>query len=333
MDATRQHTHSPRRTRLRAIATVMLSGLLLLGVLSPAAQAVRPGSWTPLAPAPFPRHESSYVQLDGLFHLLGGKWKQHNVYDPGSDEWSKAAPMPVKVNRVQAVTVGGKIYMIGGMVKWKSPTIESKAVLIYDPDTNSWSRGRPMPRPRGAGGVAVFKGKIYYAGGIADSRSVKWFDVYNPATNKWRKLPNMPIARQHFQATVANGNFYAFGGANYATRQLVKKSARFNFRTGNWRMKGVRKPLVLTEGFAAAKLAGRIVLFGGVGATGAKSVVQAYDPRTNRWVKWAQLPTPRHATQAATCQGGAYIAAGSVATGRHPSARQDVFFLGASNPC
>ena len=333
MDTTRQHTYSPRRTRLRAIATVMLSGLLLLGVLSPAAHAVRPGSWSPLAPAPFPRHESSYVQLDGLFHLLGGKWRQHNVYDPRDDEWSKAAPMPVKVNRVQAVTVGGKLYMIGGMVKWKAPTIESKAVLIYDPDTNSWSRGSPMPRPRGAGGVAVFNGKIYYAGGITNSRSVKWFDVYNPAKDRWRRLPNMPIARQHFQAVVANGKFYAIGGASYAKRQLVKKPVRFNFETGTWRKKGVRKPLVLTEGFVGAKLAGRVVLFGGVGATGAKAVVQAYDPRTNTWVRWAQLPTPRHATQGATCQGGVYIAAGSDASGRHPSARHDVFFLGASNPC
>ena len=333
MDTPRHRAHGRRQPRLRAIVIASLSGVLLLGILPPAAHAVRPGSWSPLAPAPFPRHESAYVQLDGLFHLLGGKWRQHSVYDPGSDEWSKVAPMPVKVNRVQAVAVGGKIYMVGGMVKWKAPTIESRAVLIYDPDTNSWSRGAPMPRPRGAGGVAVFEGKIYYAGGIADSRSVKWFDVYNPSKDKWRKLPNMPIARQHFQAAVVNGKFYAFGGATYATRQLVNKSVLFNFETGTWRKKGVRKPPVLTEGFAAAKLAGRVVLFGGVAATGAKSVVQAYDPRTNRWVKWAQLPTSRHAMQAATCQGGAYIAAGSDATGRHPSVRHDVFFLGAPNPC
>lgn len=308
--------------------------MLLLTTFASTASAVRPGTWETRTPAPFPRHESSYVQSEGLIHLLGGKWKQHNVYDPDTDTWSKSAPMPVKVNRVQAVTVGGKIYMIGGTIKWRAPTIESKAVLIYDPGTNSWSRGKPMPRPRGAGGVGVFKGKIYYAGGIADGRSVKWFDVYNPATNKWRRLPDMPIARQHFGAVVANGNFFAFGGAKYATGNLVKKSVRFNFKKGTWRKKGVRTPPVLTQGFAAAKLSGRVVLFGGVAATGAKQVVQAYNPRTNTWVKWASMPTPRHALQAATCKGAAYLATGSDSKGRHPIASNDVFFLGvAANPC
>ena len=271
------------------------------------------------------------MQLDGLFHLLGGKWKQHNVYDPGSDEWSKAAPMPVKVNRVQAVTVGGKIYMIGGMVKWKAPTIESRAVLIYA-RARTHEPGHADAASTRGGGIAVFGGKIYYAGGIADSRSVKWFDVYNPATNKWRKLPNMPTARQHFQAAVVNGKFFAFGGANYATRQLVKKSVRFNFQTGNWRKKGVRKPLVLTEGsLPQTRRQGRALRrcrrdrrqVGGAGIRPAH--------RQMGEVGAAPHPTPRHASRDVPRRG---VHRRRVGCHRTPSPRSAGRVLpGAPNPC
>jgi N-acetylneuraminic acid mutarotase len=319
---------------LRKPLATLITATMFLVVSAPAGQAAPPGSWEAREPAPFPRHESSYVQVDGLFHLLGGKWRQHNVYDPDSDSWSKAAPLLVKVNRVQAVTLGGKIYVVGGTVKWREPTIESKAVRIYDPATNTWSKGAPMPRPRGAGGVAVYKGKIYYAGGISDGRAVKWFDVYSPAKDSWRRLPNMPVKRQHFQSAVLGGNFYAIGGADYQTGALVKRTVRFNFEKGTWRRAGLRKPPVVTEGFAATVLAGRVVVLGGVNAKGiATKRVQAYNPKTNRWQRWATLPSPRHAFGAATCAGGIYIAAGSDAKGRHPTAKNEVFFLGSPQAC
>ena len=68
----------------------------------------------------------------------------------------------------------------------------SAQVYIYDPATNTFTQGAPMPRPRGAGGVAVHQGKIYYAGGLSAGSAGSWFDVYDPATNTWTQLPNMP---------------------------------------------------------------------------------------------------------------------------------------------
>ena len=325
---------SPRFTlRSSTFASTLLALSLLLAMLAPAAHAVRPGTWEVRAPAPMARHEASYVRIGDEFHLIGGKRKQHHVYDADSDSWSKAAPLLPKVNRVQAVTVGGKIYVLGGTVRWREPTIESKAVRIYDPATDTWSRGAPMPRPRGAGGVAVYKGRIYYAGGISDGRAVKWFDVYSPAKDSWRRLPNMPVRRQHFQAVVLGGNFYAMGGADYATRKLVKRNDRFNFERRAWRGKSLRRPPVVTEGFAAAKLGGRVVLFGGVNAKGATRLVQAYNPSSNRWTRWARMLSPRHAFGAATCAGGVYVASGSDKKGRHPTPKNEVFFLDTPQPC
>jgi N-acetylneuraminic acid mutarotase len=323
----------PRYRLVRAIA-VAIASAVLLSTFASTAGAVRPGTWETRTPVAMARHEASYVQVDGLLHLVGGKRKQHHVYDPDADSWSKVAPfLPPKVNRVQAVTVGGKIYVIGGTIKWKAPTIESKVVRIYDPATDTWSKGKPMPRPRGAGGVAVYKGKIYYAGGISNSRAVKWLDVYNPAKNTWRRLRNMPVPRQHFQAVVVGGNLYAVGGATYATRKLVKRTDRFNFKKGIWRKKSLRRVPVPVEGAAAAKVAGRVVLFGGVGANGATRAVQAFDPRTGRWTKWARMLSPRHAFQGAKCGAGVYFATGSDSKGRHPTTKNEVFFFGAPGPC
>jgi large repetitive protein len=312
---------------------IVLTAVLLLGTLAPTAQAANRGSWETRAPAPTVRHESSFVRLGTTLHLLGGKRKQHHVYDPSTDSWSKKAPMPLRVNRVQAVMVAGKIYMIGGMIRYKAPTIESNKVQIYDPATDSWSEGAPMPRPRSAGGIAVHKGRIYYAGGISKSTSVKWLDVYNPATDTWRSLPDMPVARDHFHATVVGGSLYAIGGRQHGTGKLVKRNDRFNISAGSWRKKSLARVPVPVAGYGVAKMGRAVVLFGGVAKAGAKKLVQSYNPRKDKWRRLKPMPTPRHAVQAARCGSGVYLATGSVAAGRHPTDRHDVFFLKAPTSC
>jgi large repetitive protein len=273
------------------------------------------------------------VNLDGALHLLAGKRRRHDVYDVATQTWSTAAPLPVRVNMVQAVALDGKIYVIGGMRRWRTPTVESAEVWIYDQVTNSWSTGAPMPRPRGAGGVAVYRGKIYYAGGISDGRAVRWFDVYNPATDRWHRLRRMPVARDHFQAVVAKGALYAIGGRQYVKSDLVRRSDRYNFRRNEWRHRRLRQMPVPTAGYAIARIAQFLVLFGGETGGGVTAATQALNLRKNRWRRFANMPHARHGFQAATCAGGAYLATGSDQPGNHATAVHDVFFLGAPQPC
>ena len=57
--------------------------------------------------------------------------------------WSKAAPMGAPRSELQAITVGGKIYVIGGNVvvlkDGQAQTIPTTGIAqVYDPASNSW---------------------------------------------------------------------------------------------------------------------------------------------------------------------------------------------------
>ena len=278
----------------------------------PTMAAALPGTWQTKAPAPATRSEAAYVTLGDKIHLVGTKLS-HHVYDPATNTWSSKAPLPEKVHHVQGVEVGGKLYFIGGLTGWPSPHVST--VRIYDPATNAWSLGASMgTRGRGAGGVAVHQGKIYYAGGLHNGVAVKWFDVYDPATNSWSQLPDMPREREHFHAAVANGKFYAFGGRKVDINALVTQSDAFNISTGAWQT-GLEPIPTPRGGFAATAVGDQIVVFGGEGGGEAKDEVEAYDTANDCWYALTSMPTGLHGIQAAQYGGNAYIATGAADQG------------------
>jgi N-acetylneuraminic acid mutarotase len=294
------------------------------------------GEWRTLAPSSSNRQEVSYVQVGGRFYLAGGS-TLHEVYDPVADTWSTIAPLPMNLDHIQGVTIDGLIYYIGGLSNWPGP--HTSTVYIYNPETNSFRQGAAMPegRGRGAGGVAVHGGKIYYAGGLhgsrAEARAVAWFDVYDPATNSWQALPDMPTARDHFHAAVVGGVFYAIGGRDKdidATTAIVEA---YTFASGSWSTLPTALP---TErgGFAAAVVGDEIMIMGGEGGGNTYDTVEAYNTVTNTWRSLAAMPTARHGIQAAVCNGGVYLAAGgTVQGGQGPTSVHEVFFLNGPTSC
>ena len=190
-----------------------------------------------------------------------------------------------------------------------------------------------MPRGRGAGGVAVYGGKIYYAGGLNNSVAVPWFDVYDPAANTWTQLPDMPTARDHFHAAVVNGKFYAIGGRNVQINATTTVNQVFDFAAGKW-TSGLAPLPTARGGFGAAALGDEVLIVGGEGNGQTYRTVEAYNIVTNTWRKLADMPTARHGIQAAVCNGGVYIAAGGLTQGGgSPTDVHEVFFLNGAKPC
>jgi hypothetical protein len=287
------------------------------------------GRWETRHPSGVRRQEVSYVAAGGKLYLAGGDTR-HEVYDPATDSWRDIAPLPTKVDHIQGVELGGRVYYLGGLLAWPEPAVA--AVLAYDPQADRFELGTPMPRPRGAGGVAAYDGRIYYVGGLSDGEAVPWTDVYDPATGTWERLADMPRARDHFQAAVVGDELYAIGGRDVDIDATTDAVDVLDLRTGTWRS-GLAPLPTPRGGFAVAVLGEEILVIGGEGGGRTFDTVEAYDTRTDRWRELAPLRVARHGISAAVC-GGVYVAAGGREQGGgEPTDVHEVYYAGAAKPC
>jgi N-acetylneuraminic acid mutarotase len=291
---------------------------LTIGLAAVAVAACVPPSdpWQSRAPASFARQEVSYVYAPstGKLYLAGGHSAVQEAYDPTTNSWSTVAPLPAALDHIQAVELDGRIYYIGGLVHWPGPAVGT--VYVYDPNANNFTAGTPMPagRERGAGGVAVFGNKIYYAGGLHDGVAVSWFDVYDTVTKTWATLPDMPEARDHFHAAVVNGRFYAIGGRHSAINATTTVNQAFDFGTGSWST-GLAPLPTARGGFAAAAIGTEVLIIGGEGGGKTYNTVEAYNTTMNTWRALAPMPTARHGIQAAIRNGVVHVADGGTIQG------------------
>jgi N-acetylneuraminic acid mutarotase len=91
------------------------------------------------------------------------------VYDPLSDTWSTAAPLPTGRSGIGAAALNGRIHVLGGEA---SRTFEQNEA--YEPATDTWTSFAPLPTARhGLGVVAIGDALYVLAGGPrpGDSRS------------------------------------------------------------------------------------------------------------------------------------------------------------------
>jgi N-acetylneuraminic acid mutarotase len=307
--------------------------VMTLSTAGGSAGAEAPGTWTTRAPSGLARAEVSFVKAKGKFYLAGGRKLRHQAFDPTTNRWTDVAPFPEKIDHIQAVTVGGKIYYIGGLAGWPGP--HSSKLYIYDPGSDTFTSGASMPRGRGAGGAAAHQGKIYYAGGLHNGTTVKWFDVYDPDSDSWSQLPNMPRARDHFHAAVVDGIFYAIGGrvSSVSLNETTRANDAYDLSGGSW-TEGRKSLPSPRGGFATAVLGDEVLIIGGEGGGSAHDEVEAYDTASDTWRTLAQMPTARHGIQAVVCSGGVYVADGGTRQGGGGLTDVfEVFSLGSLVPC
>ncbi len=79
------------------------------------------------------------------------------------------------------------------------------------------------------------------------------------------------------------------------------------------------------SGIAAAVLKGEILVFGGEAPSGTFDEVEAYDPETDLWTRYAPMPTARHGLGAAVLAGPVYVISGGKRPGGSASALNEIF--------
>ncbi len=198
---------------------------------------------------------SAATSADGKVYVIGGTGRrggdEHaqdesgllsaiDVYDAVENRWYEIAPLR-EARQFHAATFGrdGRLYVFGGVASaggigsrpgesdasWerrnaldiKAANTSLASVEIYDPKSETWTTGRPMPTPRQAMGAALgADGKIYVVGGTkaySTPDPVDTVEIYDPATDRWAKGPSLVYPRRgHAVVATPDGKIYAIGG-------------------------------------------------------------------------------------------------------------------------
>jgi len=157
-------------------------------------------TWATKASMPTPRNSFAIAACGNKIYLIGGLEVNNNytgssqppcsvneVYDPSTNTWATKVLMPTARSEMQANTVNGEIYVMGGRNQGADATIA--LTEIYNPTTDSWSTGVPMLYPVASYASAVINNSIYVIGGEDDlmpqNATVQFTQIYNSATDTW----------------------------------------------------------------------------------------------------------------------------------------------------
>ncbi len=132
-------------------------------------------TWTELPDLPTQRNHLAAGVIGGRLYVVGGRFGGGvgsemtgvvEVYDPSSNNWTRAAPMPTARGGVNGIAARGCFYAFGGEGNDADPRGVFAENEVYDPRAGSWRRLDPIPTPvHGVAGAAYLNGWIHLPGG------------------------------------------------------------------------------------------------------------------------------------------------------------------------
>lgn len=305
--------------RLAASAAALC--LLLTGTAD--AQSAGQGTWTVIGQMATPRTDIGVLEVGGKLYILGGQANGRTdspmaqEYDPATGKFRDLADMPKGASHVGVAALNGKLYVAGGFLAnvHKDP---QDLFAEYDIATNTWRALPGFSSPRGAVGLAAAGGKLHViAGRGPDGKTVTTHDVYDPATGRWSLAAPLPVARDHLGAIGVDGKIYIIGGRTNATVDNTAITDVYDPSTDKWT---TMAPMPTKRSAGAVMLyKGRILYVGGEcknpQARATFDENEAFDPKTNSWMKLASHPTGAHAAGWAAVGDTAYFFSGNAGCG------------------
>jgi N-acetylneuraminic acid mutarotase len=217
------------------------------------------------------------------------------------NRWTVRAPVPSARRYTAAATLGGKIYLIGGLDGSDLANNDE-----YDPVANAWAARESMFTPRQGPVAQALFGKVYAIGGYhSDKRAEN--EEYDPAANSWVTRAAIKTARYYAASSVVGGKVYVIGGYN---NDSLSQNEEYDPAANSWVTRAVMP--TARRGLAAAAVSGKIYALGGRNSSN-YALNEEYDPVSDSWATRAAMPTER-VYLAATQVGGKILAVGGDTT-------------------
>lgn len=224
--------------------------------------------------------------------LLGGRKDSQQttrdvlLYSVRTGQWQSLAKLPARLYKASAVTLHRSVYVLGGMVVSEGKSLISSSVYIFSLKLNQWRLGRPMLAARYSHRGTTHKNFIFSIGGTgAGQELLGSMERYDSVRDVWESMANMPVAVLHPAVAVKDQRLYLFGGEDVMQNpvrliQVYHISRNTWFKMETRMIKNVCAPAVV--------LGERIVIVGGYTRR-----ILAYDPRSNKFVKCADMKERR----------------------------------------
>ncbi|MDG6988710.1 MAG: hypothetical protein JRN21_05215 [Nitrososphaerota archaeon] len=240
------------------------------------------------------------------------------AYDPATNAWMAAPPLPVAVTNATAFSIGGLIYVVGG-TNATGGLVD--LTQVYDPLTNMWASGPAYPTL--ASGLASAsngtRGFAFGGTGLSGSLSAQY--VFYPDQNCWSSVGPCsasvavrPVATSASSAAYLDGEVYSVGGTGPGGAYAYNTAA--NCWSTQSTCPPISQPPLDPSWLAASADGGLLYAFGGALPGGAlTSATQVYDPATNLWASAPPIGTATAGLASAEADGLIYAAGGKTAGG------------------
>lgn len=177
-------------------------------------QRFDPGAnaWTTLPRLPQPVRAAAGAVRGGDFLVIGGTaagggGRQVYAYD---GRWREAEPLPRPLYNHAAVTLGDRVYVLGGY-----DTEGEELRTVYALDRGRWRAAASLPRAVHAFGAVTFRGEIWVIGGRRGEEKLREVWIYDPEAGRWREGPALPKPMELLGAAVVGDQIHAVWERTY----------------------------------------------------------------------------------------------------------------------
>lgn len=291
--------------------------------------------WSVKPPLPFAVQEIYPALHKGRIHVVGGLLGEGGrvvgvsdrqvAYDPATGASELLAALPAPRHHPQAVSVGGRLYLLGGFatnpgaVNW----IMQDQTLVLDDAARAWRTLAAAPSPHGESTAAVVGQRIHIVGGRApkgaanlaygDHADTDHHLVYDVGANAWSRAAPALSKRNSAAGAVIGGLWHVAGGRHVSDGPSDAHEV-YDPKEDRWRTAAPMPKDSGAGGNAAGVIAGKLYVFGGEYFHDGGKVhaeVWAYDPKTDVWEAAAPMPTPRHGLGGITIGDGIWLVGGA----------------------